>query len=84
MITCKDELRRMTIMSKRREKVFENLGKDISNFEAEDLAHGIKPEHKDEKSAAEKTQYALRRTQKETEAYESLFNDICMSLNEVS
>ncbi|KAL8755943.1 MAG: hypothetical protein Q9184_004655 [Pyrenodesmia sp. 2 TL-2023] len=83
MIICKDELRRMTVMSKRRERVFENLGKDISNFEAEDLAQGIKPEHEDEFSAAEKTQYVLRRTQKETEAYERLFDDICMSLSEV-
>ncbi|KAL8925523.1 MAG: hypothetical protein Q9208_003414 [Pyrenodesmia sp. 3 TL-2023] len=83
MIICKDELRRMVVMSKSRERVFENLGKDISNFEAEDLAHGIKPEHEGEFSAAEKTQYALRRTRKETKTYERLFDDICMSLTEV-
>ncbi len=74
----------MTVMSKRREKVFENLGKDISNLEDEDIKNGIAPEHPDQISAAEKTQFALRRTQKETEAYESLFEDICRSLTEVS
>ncbi|KAI4174351.1 MAG: hypothetical protein LQ346_008250 [Caloplaca aetnensis] len=83
MITCKDELRRMTVMSKRRERVFENLGKDISNLEAEDIKNSIAPEHEREISAAEKTQFALRRTQRETEAYESLFEDICKSLTEV-
>lgn len=84
MIICKDELRRMAAMSKRRERAFENLGQDISNLEAEALKQGIKPDHEPETSAAEKTQFALRRTQRETEAYERLFEDTCMSLGEVS
>lgn len=74
----------MTIMSKALERVFEALEQDVTDFEAEDLGKGMKPNNEKGMTAAEKTQDAIRRTHSVTEAYERLFETICMSLGEVS
>ncbi|KAL8827563.1 MAG: hypothetical protein Q9170_006968 [Blastenia crenularia] len=83
MLVCKDELRRMTIMCKRQERVFEKLNSDVGKFETEDLEQGKQADHELEASAPEKAQFALGRAQRQTEAFELLFQDICMSLDEV-
>lgn len=77
MLVCKDELRRIEVLCKTREQVFEKLGKDIEEHEAEDIKRGNKPDHPGEIPATEKIEYALARTRRETQVYEWLVDDIC-------
>ncbi|KAL8969571.1 MAG: hypothetical protein Q9197_004268 [Variospora fuerteventurae] len=83
MLVCKEELRRITILSKMRQHTFEQLGMDVKGFEAEDLKQGLHPDHEDELSASEKVQNAVQRARRQSEAFEILFEDICMSLTSV-
>ncbi|KAL8727730.1 MAG: hypothetical protein Q9166_005843 [cf. Caloplaca sp. 2 TL-2023] len=83
MLNCKEELRRITIMSKRREDAFQKLGLDVSDLERQDIEQGKHPEHKNELSASEKVQNALQRAERQTEAFETLLEDLCLSLNSV-
>lgn len=83
MLVCKEELRRITVLSKMREHTFEQLGMDVKDFEAEDLKQGLHPDHEDELSASEKVQNALQRAGRQSEAFEMLFEDIGMSLTSV-
>ena len=83
MLVCKDELRRITILSKHRELVFETLMEDVERFEKEDLAQGKKPDHEGKVSAVEKVQTALIRIRLQSKAYDLLFEDINMALDSV-
>ena len=83
MLTCKDELRRIKVMTEHREHVFETLRKDVERFEEEDLAQGKLPEHGGEVSAVGKVQTALLRTQQQSKVYDHLFEDITMTLDSV-
>lgn len=71
-------------MSKRQKNVFEKLSIDVKRFEAEDLAKGEAPDHENQISALEMTQFALQKAEKYCEAFERLFEDICMLLKAVS
>ena len=84
MLTCKDELRRVLVMSKNREHVFETLKEDVERFEKEDIEDGKLPEHESKESAVEKVQNALVRIQQHSQAYDILFEDVCMTLDSVS
>lgn len=83
MLICKDELRRITVVSQHREHVFETLRKDVERIEKEDLEQGRLPEHPGEASALEKVQTALSRSQRQSKAYNLLFEDIRMTLQSV-
>lgn len=83
MLVCKEELRRILLISKRVQHVFENLAKDVEVFDAEDLRLSKKPEHPDRTAAATKVQIASQQAQLRCEAFERLLGDICMSLDEV-
>ncbi|KAL9020061.1 MAG: hypothetical protein Q9185_002675 [Variospora sp. 1 TL-2023] len=83
MLVCKEELRRITILSKMRQHTFEQLGMDVKDFEAEDLKQRLHPDHEDEISASEKVQNAVQRARRQSEAFEMLFEDIGMSLTSV-
>lgn len=74
----------MTIMSKLRRSDFDKLLADVKEFEAEDLKQQKMPEHEHEVSAPEMVQRALERTERQTEVFGRLFEDICMSLDAVS
>lgn len=83
MLTCEEELRRITIMSQRREQAFEQLGMDVIDLEREDLEQGNRPEHENELSPSEKVQTALQRATRQTQAFELLLDDIRMTLKSV-
>ncbi|KAL8766626.1 MAG: hypothetical protein Q9209_006643 [Squamulea sp. 1 TL-2023] len=83
MLICEEELRRITVMSKRREQAFELLGIDVNGLELEDLDQNKQPEHENEITATEKVQTALQRANRQTEAFELLLGDICMTLKSV-
>ncbi|KAI4194910.1 MAG: hypothetical protein LQ348_002533 [Seirophora lacunosa] len=83
MLICKEELRRIKIMSKNRERTFELLGMDVKELEGEDLGKGLQPDHQSERSASDKIQDALKRAERQTEAFELLLDDIGMSLTSV-
>ncbi|KAI4282024.1 MAG: hypothetical protein L6R38_003244 [Xanthoria sp. 2 TBL-2021] len=83
MLTCEEELRRITIMSQRREQAFKQLGMDVIDLEREDLEQGNRPEHENELSASEKVQTALQRATRQTQAFELLLDDIRMTLKSV-
>ena len=85
MLVCREELKRMTMLSRSREQVFENLCVDVQKFEREDMEQpDIRPIHKGQRSAVEKAQIALGRSKRQTVAFEILFEDISMSLKSVS
>ncbi|KAL8921381.1 MAG: hypothetical protein Q9172_004045 [Xanthocarpia lactea] len=85
MLVCREELKRMTMLSRSREQVFENLCVDVQKFEREDLEQpDIRPVHKGQRSAVEKAQIALGRSKGQTVAFKGLFEDISMSLESVS
>lgn len=83
MLICKEELRRIKIMSKNRERTFELLGMDVKELEGEDLDKGLQPDHRSERSASDKIQDALKRAKRQTEAFELLLDDVGMSLTSV-
>ena len=83
MLICRDELRRISLINKRRTQMFENLEKDVKAFEAEDIAEKRHPDHENSLSAVEKVQTALRRLTRQNDAFERLFEDISMSLSSV-
>ncbi|KAL9011602.1 MAG: hypothetical protein Q9173_003563 [Seirophora scorigena] len=72
-----------SIMSKNRERTFEQLGVDVDALEGEDLEKGLQPDHRSERSASDKIQVALKRAERQTEAFELLLDDIGMSLTSV-
>ncbi|KAI4183082.1 MAG: hypothetical protein L6R41_005612 [Letrouitia leprolyta] len=83
MLICKDELRRIKVLSQTREQVFESLARDIEEHEAEDIERSVEPDHPDQVTAADKIKYALARSRRETQVYERLVDDISTYLDEV-
>lgn len=83
MLTCEEEIRRITIMCERQEQAFGQLGMDVIELEEQDLERGNRPEHENELSATEKVQTALQRAKRQTQAFELLLDDIRMTLKSV-
>ena len=83
ILTCEDEIRRITILSQRQEQAFKQLGMDVNDLEAQDLKQQNRPEHENELSASEKVQTALQRAKRQTQAFELLLDDVRMTLKSV-
>ena len=83
MLVCKDELRRIAQMTKRKTQFFDDLLKDVQQFEDEDVKLGKKLKSEEAKSAVYKVKNALKRTQRQREAFEQLLAEIKEALESV-
>ena len=71
-------------MNKRRQNIFENLLKDAKVFEQQNVKDGKKADHENKVPSTVKAHSALQYAQEENATFETLFEEICKTLDSVS
>ena len=83
MLICKDELKRILLMSKMKKRSFAQLQIDVETFEGDNSEESTTEVDESRTSSKEMVQLALTKINNDVEALENLFEDISMLLSAV-